>query len=165
MEPADLICYSLPFWMPVILGVFLLLGGRAPSAEKRLYLLAGLLTLKPIVTTPIWFRIANEISNWSKLQPAHFYSLVPGAGLSLLTVLLFWQLFTGPNARVAWTLLVLDSLRWFNSFLFLSMGGLSRGRYPDLAGIFALLGLLGPSIYSVCAQVGVAWARDRGQRA
>ncbi|HLO33881.1 MAG TPA: hypothetical protein VK249_32335 [Anaerolineales bacterium] len=141
----NLFLYSLPFWIPAAVGLYLVV--KRPS---DLSLMAGLLTLKPIVTTPIWFAIISPLSGSNKLEPAHFWSILPGISLTVIIVLAFRRLFFVPGAGKAKTLLVLDCARWLNSFL-LSLplvGGMGGG---SLACIFSLIGLVLPTVFAVVA--------------
>jgi hypothetical protein len=138
----DLLLYSIPFWVPAVIGLYLVV--KRPSNLSQM---AGLLTLKPIVTTPIWFSIFNSLRG-DRFVPAHFWSILPGAGLTIIIVLTFWRLFSGPTAGDARTLLVLDCARWLNSFLIILPYGLDFGTLPCC---FAMTGLTLPTVFAVVA--------------
>ncbi len=109
----NLFLYSIPFWVPTAIGLYLVV-----KKPNDLSLMAGLLSLKPIVTTPIWFAIISTLhSPIDKLEPTHFLSILPGASLTLIIAFAFRHLFSGPGAGSARALLVLDCARWLNSFL------------------------------------------------
>ena len=136
--------YSIPFWVPAVIGLYLVL--KRPS---DLSLMAGILTLKPIITTPVWFSMMGRLSAADPLQPTHFLSILPGAGLTLIIALAFRHLFSGPRSGDAGVLLTLDCARWFNSFLILlPYGNTGLGA---LACIFSLVGLALPTIFAFVA--------------
>ena len=136
--------YSIPFWVPAIIGLYLIV--RSPDDLSHM---AGILTLKPILTTPIWFMILGRLTANSPLQPAHFLSILPGAGLTLLIALGFRHLFSGPRAGDARVLVALDCARWINSFLYsLPYGNSGMGA---LACIFAMISLTLPTIFAFVA--------------
>ena len=142
----NLFLYSIPFWIPAAIGLYLVV-----NRPNELSLMAGLLTLKPIVTTPIWFAILSTLrSPIDKLEPTHFLSILPGASLTLIIAFAFRHLLSGPRAGSARTLLVLDCARWLNSFLYtLPYGGsVERG---SLACVFGLIGLILPTVFAVVA--------------
>jgi hypothetical protein len=142
----NLALYAIPFLIPAAFGLYLV-----ANKPNDLSVMAGLLTLKPIVTTPIWFAIIGTLhSPVDKLEPAHFLSIVPGAGLTVITVLAFRPLFSGPRAGTARMLLGLDCARWLNSFLLnLPYGGITGG--GSLVCLFALIGLALPTVFAVVA--------------
>lgn len=125
------------------------------SRPAGLGLLAGLLTLKPIVATPIWIAILEGFSvSVTTLEPAHFLTLLPGAGLTIVIVFIFRPLFSGPTAGPARLLLALDCARWLNSFLLVLPFGSSPGT-DELPCVLALIGLALPTVFAVVALVAV----------
>jgi hypothetical protein len=113
--------------------------------------MAGLLTLKPLVTTPIWLAILS-----SRIQPLALQtglSILPGLSLSVLALLVFRPLFSGRSAGAARSLLALDCLRWINSAVIaaLSSGNGYSAAAGSLVCLFALLGLALPTIFAVTA--------------
>ena len=146
MSLLSLFVYSIPFWVPAAIGLYLVV-----TRPDELSLMAGLLTLKPIVTTPIWFTIISALhSPIDKLEPAHFLSILPGAGLTVIIAFAFRHLFSGPRAGSARALLVLDCARWLNSFLISLPYGGAMGS-GSLACLFALIGIALPTIFAVVA--------------
>ena len=142
----NLFLYSIPFWVPAAIGLYLVV-----KKPNDLSLMAGLLSLKPIVTTPIWFAIISTLhSPIDKLEPAHFLSILPGASLTLIIAFAFRHLFSGPRAGSARALLVLDCARWLNSFL-ISLPYVGSVESGSLACLFALIGLTLPTIFAVVA--------------
>ena len=144
----NLFLYSIPFWVPAAIGLYLVL--KRPS---DLSLMAGLLTLKPIVTTPIWFAIISTLHGpIGKLEPAYFLSILPGASLTLIIAFAFRHLFSGRGAGSARVLLVLDCARWLNSSLLIFLfGGMESGWLASLACVVPLIGLLLPTVFAVVA--------------
>jgi hypothetical protein len=135
---------SIPFWVPAIIGLYLIV--RRPS---DLSLMAGILTLKPIVTTAIWLAIIRRLTADSPLQPAHFLSILPGASLTLIIVLTFRHLCSGSKAGDARVLLMLDCARWLNSFLYvLPYDNTGIG---VLTCIFSVVGLALPTVFAFVA--------------
>ena len=142
----NLFLYSIPFWIPAAMGYYLY--GYPPGQLSRM---AGLLTLKPIVTTPIWATIIYFFLPYSidRLEPAHWLTILPGAGVTIMIVFMYRHLFSGPTASSATVLLVLDCIRWLNSFLLiLPYGGGTNG---PLSCLFAFVGLAMPSVFAVVA--------------
>ena len=147
MSLLNLFLYSIPFWVPAAIGLYLVV-----NKPSELSLMAGLLTLKPIVTTPIWFAVISTLhSPVDELEPAHFLSILPGASLTFIIGFAFRRLFSGPRAGSARALVVLDCARWLNSFLIsLPYGGYSV-ESGSLLCIFALIGLALPTVFAVVA--------------
>ena len=146
MDLLNLFLISIPFWLPAVVGLYLVITRR-----NEFTLMAGLLTLKPILTTPIWFAVLGTLPRpVHGLEPAHFLSILPGFSLTVLIVIAFRHLFTGPHAGGARTLLVLDCARWLNSFLISVQYNLTMNT-ESLACIFALIGLALPTVFAVVA--------------
>ncbi len=108
------------FWVPFIIGIRLLPRDFVFQRDDFAWL-AAFLTLKPFLTTPFW--IAEALSNtfWLSDSEKLAHSLngiAPGAGLTLLTLIVFGPLFFGAKARTeSWTLITLDCIRWVNSLI------------------------------------------------
>ena len=118
--------------------------------------MAGLLTIKPVITAPIWFGIMAAFEpSYDRLGPSHFLSILPGASLTLITAVAFRRLFSGPRARVAWVLLALDCARWLNSFFI-------YWPYGDgsLNCLSALCGLSMPTVFATIALTTALGAED-----
>ncbi len=142
MSALNLFLLSIPFWIPAIVGLYLVVKRPGP-----LGLMAGLLTLKPIVTTPIWAALLQN-TYADRLTPSQFLSILPGAGLTLIAFMVFRPLFSGPQAGTARILLVLDSARWLNSLLMLLPYSQEA---QTLACIFAPIGLALPTLFALVA--------------
>jgi hypothetical protein len=152
MSPDDvfnLFLLSIPFWIPAAIG-FYLVGDR----RNELSLMAGLLTLKPILTTPLWALIISSLEG-STVSDAliSLLSMLPGASLTILALAIFRQQFSGSGAAPARLLILLDCMRWLNSGL--CLGGANALSYNPATGaltcIFALIGLIFPTAYAVVA--------------
>jgi hypothetical protein len=142
----NLFLISIPFWIPAAVGLYLVITRR-----NELGLMAGLLTLKPILTTPIWFAILGTLPRPTYgLEPAHFLSILPGFSLTVLIAVLFRRLLFGSYAGSARVLLALDCARWLNSFLISVQYNLTMDT-QSLACIFALIGLALPTVFAVVA--------------
>ena len=136
MDTLNLFLLSIPFWIPAIVGLYLVVKRPGP-----LGLMAGLLTLKPIVTTPIWLALLQN-TNAYRLTPANFLAILPGAGLTLIAFMVFRPLFSGPQADNARILLVLDIARVLNSFLMWLLG---------LICVLGPIGLALPTLFALAA--------------
>ncbi len=144
----NLFFLSIPFWIPAAIGLYLVANRR-----NDLSLMAGLLTLKPIIATPLWLVIISSLQGSTvgdALIPLG--SILPGASLTVLALAIFRPLFFGSRSTSARMLIVLDCIRWINSCL---LTGANFRPYKDaigpLACIFALIGLIFPTAYSVVA--------------
>ena len=85
-----------PIWVPAMAGLYLVM-----TAKNDFSRMAGLLTLKPIVTTPIWVMIIRTLSPADKFGATHVLSILPGASLTVVALRVFWPLSSGPKARFA----------------------------------------------------------------
>ena len=135
-----------PLGIPAAIGMYLYVNRPDDLGKMATYL-----TLKPIVATPIWFAMISTLlpPSIQKLEPAHFLTILPGAGLTTVIVLMHRHVFAGPQAGSAIVLLVLDCIRWLNSFLLiLPYGGGTNGL---LNCLFAFVGLAMPSVFAVVA--------------
>ncbi len=150
MTPINLFLISIPFWIPAAIGLYLVVHRR-----NDLSFMAGLLTLKPIITTPLWLVIISSLEGSTvgrALTP--LCSILPGAGLTVLALAIFRPLFTGSKSTPARMLILLDCMRWINSCLLTGTGSLLYSYYDatgPLICIFALIGLIFPTAYSVVA--------------
>jgi hypothetical protein len=110
------------FILPVILGLAIFASYR----RDRLSQLAGLFAFKPVIATPLWAilfaltaRLLSPLAPGREpypLSPLYFLTLFPGVILTLLIVIAFRQLFM-TGSKLAYSLLVLDVMRWMNTFL------------------------------------------------
>jgi hypothetical protein len=145
---AVLYCLSFPLWIPAAIGLYLL-----TSRRNEFSYMAGVLTLKPIITTPIWAVIVGSLQD-SGVDGARIalYSILPGASLTILALVIFRHLFFRLMSISAMLLIVLDCMRWINSGLLTAIAFLPYNRANDtLTGIFAIIGLIFPTAYSVVA--------------
>jgi hypothetical protein len=91
---------------------------RGYIQPKGLSVTLAILTLKPMITTPLWGVIISRLHGFSvDAQLIAVWSILPGAGLTVLALVLFWCLFFGSRARFAILLIVLDRMRWISSGL------------------------------------------------
>ena len=135
--------------LPALVGVILLLAylRSARGGDDRLVLLAALLTLKPIVATPIWLFILNlSAYPLPSLPLAVLLSLLPGVGLTAVILVLFRPMFMEPGRTPPRILLALDCVRWVAIYCILPM---------------AYFGMVLPSIFALVAAVLVIRARGR----
>ena len=143
----NLFLLSIPFWITAAIGLYLIKNRR-----NELCLMAGLLTLKPIITTPIWAKIAFSLEH-SGISSGlmALCSILPGAGLTVLIFVIFRSKFYGLRATSARMLIVLDCLRWINSGLLTMISSLLYDSAANCACILAFVGLIFPTAYSVVA--------------
>ena len=142
----NLFLCSIPLWIPAAIGIYLYINRPDDLGQMATYL-----TLKPIVTTPIWVAIIYTLlpASIHELEPAHFLTILPGAGVTIVIMFMYRHVFTGPKAGSAKVLLALDCIRWLNSFLLiLPYGGGTNG---PLNCLFAFVGLAMPSAFAVVA--------------
>jgi hypothetical protein len=141
------------FIVPAIVGFYLLVSSRGNGLRR----MAGWLTLKPIVATPIWIAILDSIT--SRWDASIILTIIPGAGLTLLIMLAFQPLLFGPQrSSTAWWLIKLDCVRWINSFVLLALEPTPSGSLlaPVVCGT-VVLGLTMPTLFAI-----VVWFSMRG---
>jgi hypothetical protein len=137
--------------VPAIIARSLLYRENADALTR----MAGLLTLKPVFTTPLWWLILY--STTPVTQVATTLSILPGAGLTLLTLYMFRSILFGRGMhRAAWLLIVLDCIRWSNSYIIaLSSYDAYQPQRNALVGTLAqfsgIIGLLMPSLFALVA--------------
>ncbi len=141
------------FWVPLIIGIRLLPRDLVFRRGDFAWM-AALLTLKPFLTTPYWnaeaFSNTFSLNNSEKLVHS-LNGIAPGAGLTLLTLIVFGPLFFGAKARTAsWVLIALDCLRWGNSFM-LSLAGTGLSGGNSGACLQMASGLTMPTIFAIVA--------------
>lgn len=142
----NLFLLSIPFWIPAAIGLYLVANRR-----NEFSLMAGLLTLKPILTTPLWLMIISALQGSAVIHALiPLFSILPGASLTFIAVAIFRRLFFGPMLTSAMLLIVLDCLRWINSGLLTAVGS-SYNAIASMACIFGLIGLIFPTAYAVVA--------------
>jgi len=132
--------------IPLIVGIHLIRRG----ADNPFAQFAGLLTLKPLLATPLWVMSASTL-RYGETNGLPL-TLLPGAGLTLFLMLLYHTLLFGEDAvRAAWWLIVLDCVRWLNSFAMLIMGGAYIRIPSEFLGtncILVVAALLLPTIFA-----------------
>lgn len=135
--------------LPLILGPIILRVFR----EDEISSMAGLLTLKPLLATPLW---AFIIALGSELDLpgliTQLLSIVPGIGLTLLIVWKFRALF-GTQQKIAFVLLAVDAMRWLNSFAAFQFG-------HGAGDFYYWLGLILPNAYAILV-LAILWIRQR----
>jgi len=134
--------------LPLIIGGYLL----SRSSPSPLTHFMALLTLKPLLATPLWLILAqlSVMPFWTHPIPDVLLQALPGISLTLLIVWVCRARLKGQPVGIITTLLVLDTLRW---------GSTVFSYTPDRPfggeSLF-LLSLAMPSIFAV-----VAWLMSR----
>ncbi len=128
--------------IPIILGLMLLTKDKL----HEWYLMAGLLTLMPVVTGPIWFQLLIALSTSGLSAGEALVAVLPGVALTGIIVLRFRRCLSGPLAQASWTLLILSCMRWLNSFMIGAAGAL----HID-SGLFVLIGVTLPTVVAIVA--------------
>ena len=145
------------FFIPAIIGSILI----AKGVDLDLSRMAGWLTLKPILTTPVWLVsltvsaiLLEESSSPERAWILAVISILPGASLTMWTVLAFRSTLFRPRAYAAWLLVVLDCARWLNSLLMM----LHREDWSisgDLIGLIdaatPMIGIAMPAVFAIIA--------------
>jgi len=141
MEIVNVIFCASPFILPCFLGIRIL--GQASDDFSRL---AGWLTLKPLIATPLWFFLVDATfsGDWSRPGPAYVLTALPGIGLTLILVLIFRSVFQSHSSATR-MLLALDTVRWGSSFLM----GLLPG---SIKLLLAFIALAMPTVFALFAQ-------------
>jgi hypothetical protein len=139
MEVLNYFCCASPFIIPLFLGIRVL----SLHPESDFSRLAGWLSLKPIVATPIWLYLVDRTfsGDWSRPSPAYLVTALPGILLTLLIVAAHRSALTS-NPGGARFLLVMDTIRWGNSLLMVSLSG------SPLTPIFIFVGLTMPTFFA-----------------
>lgn len=126
-------------FLPIILGIRLFLRTDDPYFSR----FAGLLTLKPLLATPIWMMIGSATATAPRAPIV--LTLLPGIGLTVLLLIAYKDVLRDETTRQsAIVLLVLDCVRWINSFIMLlsastPASGLLIFVAIALPGVFALV--------------------------
>ena len=138
-----LLCFIPILIVPFFAGISILNNQR----KTPLRIMAGILTLKPIVLTPILVMLDST-----------FYSLNPGLAMSpaiivtAVIVFAFRSLFFGYEARrAAWLLLALDTLRWLSTLGLSSVDFLSDPVW--LFWLFGIPSIAMPTVFAVVALI------------
>jgi hypothetical protein len=137
------------FIVPTIVGFYLLVSYPGGGLKR----MAGWLTLKPLVATPLWIGILNSITNRS--DGSIILTIIPGAGLTLFIILAFKPLLFGPErSSTAWWLIRLDCVRWINSFVLLVLQPTpSKSLLAPVVCGTVVLGLTMPTLFAIFALV------------
>ena len=101
--------------LPLIVGVYLF--GR-PASSPLIHFMA-LMTLKPVLATPLWLVMIELSVTTARTPPIPEIVLqaLPGISLTLLIVWTCRARLRGQPADIITTLLILDTLRWGSSVL------------------------------------------------
>jgi hypothetical protein len=150
---AGILSCSSVFLIPGIVGFIIL----RHQPQDELTRMAGWLTLKPILTTPLCLVILGLLYQTPVLGA--FASVLPGALLSLMASMTYAPAFDYPEtSRAAKRLLILDCARWLNTLVgFLLLGGLGRPSWTSgppsasLASVLLLVAFALPTIFAVVA--------------
>ena len=147
------------FFIPAIIGSILI----AKGVDLDLSRMAGWLTLKPILTTPVWLVsltvsaiLLEESSSPERAWILAVIGILPGASLTMWTVLVFRLTLFRPRAHAAWLLVALDCARWLNSFLMtlVSADWSRSGDLIDLVNVpTPMIGLAMPTVFAIIAYV------------
>lgn len=143
--------------IPIIVGPMILRS----FPEDPLGKLAGVFTLKPIVASAV---LAVLLLNpWNKADPgdvAH-WSVLPGAGLTVLIVWKFRHLYV-PATPLAYLFLAADFVRFGNTYVWLRALGAEA---TDVALYSLVAASLLPSAYAILAVVILTIRRNRREMA
>ena len=128
--------------------VSLLVGLRLCGGSTPLQRLGGWLTLKPFVATPLWALTLNLA--WVRPDsPTILVTALPGVGLTVLVLLIYWSRLSRADMPRLRTLLLLDTIRWGSSvLLFVNLG--PAGWVVAGAGLF-VVSLAMPLVFAVAA--------------
>jgi hypothetical protein len=135
--------------LPLIIGIYLLTRASAFTFVRML----GVLTLKPIVATPLWLMIIAALGEAERaIVPNDFFLLAaPGIVLTIVILIIYRSTLRPAFAAHLTTILILDALRWASS----SFAFVSRGAYGGAA-----LGLLCFAMPTIFALVALWFARS-----
>ena len=135
--------------LPLIIGIYLLTRANAFTFVRML----GVLTLKPIVATPLWLMIISALGEAERaIVPNDFFLLsAPGFVLTIVILIIYRSALRPAFAARLTAILVLDALRWASS----SFAFVSRGAYGGAA-----LGLLCFAMPTIFALVAFWFARS-----
>lgn len=138
-----LIFTSPAFVLPLILGPVIL--GMHKGELGRL---AGWLTLKPVLATPLWIMALLGLDELEAgLQIGQVLSLLPAIALTGIIIWRFRGLLRG-EGRIISLFIVGDALRWLNTFAWMQSGG-----HASLNDPFFLAGWILPNAYAIMAFV------------
>jgi hypothetical protein len=142
-----------PFILPLLV-LPLLIGGYllSRSSASPVTTFMALLTLKPVLATPLWLGLVqlSATPSWTDPIPDALLYALPGIGLTLLIMLSCRASLKGQSAGLIVILLLLDTLRWGSTVL---TQGMDR---PPGAEFLFMLSLMMPSVFAI-----VAWLLHR----
>lgn len=146
-----LLCIGLFCVVPFLIGLVML----ANSWRSPLGRFAALLTLKPLVATPLLFAVILPLVEESPLRT--LLTLVPGITLTLLIIAVAGTpLFTRETRRVSVLLLFFDALRYLSTFaLFASLDLPVAGPDSWTMSLICLPPFM-PLVFAVAAAVIIA---------
>lgn len=135
--------------LPLIVGVYLLWH----SSSSPLTYFAALLTLKPLLATPLWLALIelSVMPSWTHPIPDVVLHALPGLSLTILIVWICRASLKAQYAGRIATLLVLDTVRWSSSVLSQTMNR------PYGSQLLFILSVSMPSVFAVAA-----WLLSRG---
>jgi hypothetical protein len=139
-----------PFGIPLLAGVFML----AVHRRNLFTWLAVLLTWKPLIATWVVLWVGWQVSPTDKgglSIPVAMAAISPAILITLWLVYVFRDVFSSEAREAVWVLLVLDTVRWGNTFVLLVMGALESGTISMLMCL-AFVGLVMPTIFAVVAE-------------
>jgi len=152
-----LFCFAFPFVIPLVIGIHLVTRRYASDFTR----LAGYLTLKPLLATPIWaaimlfgsmLNITYEVSLYTdrttfESKTVNLLYIIGTAVIGLgLTGVILWIFRGRPIWRSPWRLvllLALDTLRWGSTALIEAL-------YTPAPGVIAIA-LAMPTIFAIAA--------------
>ncbi len=137
--------------IPFAVGLNLLTKAK----RHEWYMMAGLLTLLPVLTGPIWFAL------WSAGAASYhfgeaFLTVLPGVILTGIIAIRFHRCFFGSVSYAARVLLILGCMRWLSSFII----GAAPAFHID-SGLFVVIGIALPTVFAIVAvslSTTVKWA-------
>lgn len=136
---------------PLIMGINIINRDSSyPFAQ-----FAGLMTLKPLLTIPIWLYIAILVAVSSNSGTGIVLTLIPDISLTALVGLSYRGVLQDESTRQAaiW-LYALDAVRWINSFFILLVSGNFGNTSPLSSGLSDILTLFAfalPTIFAIVA--------------
>lgn len=139
-----------PLIIPAIIGLYMI------SRPARLRKLIGWFTFKPVLATPLFLVLYLAIGYRDTLT--RLSSLFPGLILTLLLLWVYRDFFRGQTSRIAFSLLILDVLRWgsalvsviFVEYTFCFGPNCPRSSWGPLLFLFTMAF---PTLYAIAALV------------
>jgi hypothetical protein len=122
MENLDLSTFPnlFPYLLPaLIIGIYLIVKFK----ENDFARFAGIITLKPLIATPLWLLIFNWVDynfGIGELSFPILLTALPGVGITLIIIIFFRSLFKSPYNNQVLVLLGGDTLRWGSTFFIYS---------------------------------------------